>query len=115
MSVVLWLVLAGAAGAVVRLACDHWLPRRGILLANVAGSLVAGLVIGLQPSGDAVTAWVTGFAGALTTFSTVSVATADDVLGGRWGAAVGTWALHLGLGALAVVLGLGAGLVLSAR
>jgi fluoride exporter len=111
--VVLWLMLAGAVGAVLRLACDHWLPRRGILLANVAGSLVAGLVIGLQPAGDAVTVWVTGFAGALTTFSTVSASAADDVLGGRWGAAVGTWALHLGLGALAVVLGLVSGSALS--
>ncbi|HRO29482.1 MULTISPECIES: CrcB family protein [Micrococcaceae] len=112
--VVLWLMLAGACGAVLRLACDHWLPRGGILLANVAGSLVAGLVIGLQPSADATTLWVTGFCGALTTFSTVSTATADDVLRGRWGTAARTWALHLGLGALAVVLGLLSGSALSA-
>lgn len=113
--VVLWLMLAGAVGAVLRLACDHWLHRRGILLANVAGSLVAGLVIGLQPSGDDEILWVTGFAGALTTFSTVSASTADDVLHGRWGTAVWTWVLHLGLGALAVVLGLLTGSALSAR
>jgi CrcB protein len=113
--VVLWLMLAGAAGAVLRLACDHWLPRGGILLANVAGSLVAGLVIGLQPSGGAATVWVTGFCGALTTFSTVSAATADDVLRGEWGTAVSTWSLHLCLGALAVVLGLLTGSALSWR
>jgi CrcB protein len=112
--VVLWLMLAGALGAVLRLACDHWVPRGGILLANAAGSLVAGLVIGLQPSGDATTVWVTGFCGALTTFSTVSTATADDALSGRWGTAARTWALHLGLGALAVVLGLLTGSALPA-
>jgi CrcB protein len=113
--VVLWLMLAGAVGAVVRLACDHGLPRGGILLANVVGSLVAGLVIGLQPPGEAVTVWVTGFCGALTTFSTVSTTTADDVLSGQWGTAVRTWTLHLGLGALAVVLGLLTGSALSWR
>ena len=41
-------------------------------------------------------------------------ATADDVLRGRWGTAARTWVLHLGLGALAVVLGLLSGSALSA-
>ncbi|MDI3329994.1 MAG: CrcB family protein [Micrococcus sp.] len=109
-----WLMLAGAVGAVLRLACDRWLPRRGILLANVAGSLAAGLVIGIEPAGPSVTIWVTGLAGALTTFSTVSAYTAEEVRHGRWRAAVGSWALHLGSGGLAVVLGLVAGAALSA-
>jgi CrcB protein len=113
--VVLWLMLAGACGAVLRLACDHWLSRGGILLANMLGSFVAGLVMGLQPAGDAVTVWVTGFAGALTTFSTVSASAADDAGRSRWASAVGTWVLHLGLGALAVVVGLAAGTGLSTR
>ncbi|WP_168199795.1 CrcB family protein [Citricoccus sp. SGAir0253] len=121
------LLLAGALGAVLRLACDHWLPRGGIVLANVLGCLVAGTVAGLAaglgpaaegapgaaPPGLALVL-VTGLAGALTTFSTVSVSTARDVQRGRWGAVLGAWAVHLAAGLAAVVLGLVAGTALAA-
>ncbi|NUL48218.1 CrcB family protein [Cellulosimicrobium funkei] len=106
---VLLLALAGALGAVLRLTADHYLPGRGILVANVLGCLVAGLSTGLL-AGAALEFWVTGVAGALTTFSTVSATTARDALSGRLGAAVGSWAAHLSTGLLAVGLGLALGI-----
>lgn len=108
------LMLAGAAGAVLRLACDHWFPHRGILLANGAGSLLAGMLVGVQPDPQVLVLGLTGAAGALTTFSTVSVAAADELRQDGWRAAVGTWAAHLGLGGAAVVLGLVLGAALRA-
>ncbi|GAA1118225.1 hypothetical protein GCM10009670_04290 [Citricoccus alkalitolerans] len=99
------LALAGAVGAVLRLLADHYLQPRGILVANAIGSLVAGLATGLL-AGVALELWVIGVAGALTTFSTVSVSTARDALAGRFAAAVGTWSAHLALAMLAVGLGL---------
>jgi fluoride exporter len=103
---ILALALAGAVGAVLRLVADHYLHPHGILVANVVGSFIAGLASGAA-GGDAV--WVTGLAGALTTFSTVSVSTARDALSGRFRAAAATWAAHLVGGTVAVVLGLTAG------
>lgn len=107
--IVLWLAVAGALGALLRLAADHYLPRRGILVANVLGSFVAGMATGAL-SGMALEIWVTGLAGALTTFSTVSVSTARDALSGRLAAAVGSWTAHLASGLLAVGLGLALGI-----
>ncbi|GAA4771247.1 fluoride efflux transporter FluC [Citricoccus nitrophenolicus] len=107
--IILILAVAGAVGAVLRLTADHYLPRRGILVANTLGSFVAGVTAGAL-SGVALDLWVTGVAGALTTFSTVSVSTARDALSGRFAAAVGCWAAHLALGMLAVGVGLSLGL-----
>ncbi|WP_313817003.1 CrcB family protein [Citricoccus sp.] len=108
LTMMLALALAGAVGAVLRLLADHYLAPRGILVANVIGSFVAGLATtGL--AGPAQAIWVVGLAGALTTFSTVSVSTARDALSGRFDAAVGSWSAHLALALLAVALGLAAG------
>ncbi|MGM7670112.1 fluoride efflux transporter FluC [Microbacterium sp. A93] len=110
--IIVYLALAGATGAVLRLLADHYLPSRGILLANALGSLVAGLAAGLLSGPDSAVAreiWLTGVAGALTTFSTVSVSTARDALSGRFAAAAGSWAAHLAAGLLAVSLGLAVG------
>ncbi|MEV4902284.1 CrcB family protein [Citricoccus sp. NPDC055426] len=106
--IVVWLALAGACGAVLRLLADHYLPSRGILVANTVGSLVAGIAAGTL-SGVALEVWLTGVAGALTTFSTVSVSTARDALSGRFAAAAGSWAAHIVAGLLAVGLGLALG------
>lgn len=104
--IILWLAVAGAAGAVLRLAADHYLPARGILVANTLGSLVAGLAAGTL-AGVALEIWVVGVAGSLTTFSTVSVSTARDALSGRFAAAAASWAAHLAAGLIAVGLGMG--------
>ncbi len=106
---VLALMVAGAVGAVLRLVADHYLPTRGILLVNVLGSLIAGLATGLL-SDLALDVWLSGVAGALTTFSTVSVSTARDMVAGRFWAAAASWTLHLGGGLVAVVVGLALGL-----
>ncbi|MFC7402791.1 fluoride efflux transporter FluC [Citricoccus sp. GCM10030269] len=102
------IALAGAIGAVLRLLADHYLYPRGILVANVVGSFIAGLATSWA-EGPLELVWVAGLAGALTTFSTVSVSTARDVLSGRFRAAALTWAVHVTCGLAAVVLGLAAG------
>ncbi|MRG59335.1 fluoride efflux transporter CrcB [Agromyces sp. CFH 90414] len=90
-------LVAGALGAVARFALSRALPVRpgrlpwGILIANVGGSAVAGLVIGLAERaalGDDVRLiLVTGFCGGLTTFSTWSVESIELAATGRWRAA----------------------------
>lgn len=113
--VALAVVTAGAVGAVARYALSVRFPVRrgrlplGILLANVAGSAVAGVVVGLAERaalGDDVRlVLVTGFCGGLTTFSTWSVETVELAEGGRWRAAVLNIALTLGLGLAAAASG----------
>jgi CrcB protein len=82
--IVLWVALAGAVGAPARYVLDAWLDDRiegafpwGTFVVNILGSLVFGLLVGLQHGGDithrAVTVFGTGFCGAFTTFSTHAV------------------------------------------
>ncbi len=80
--------LGGAGGAALR----WWLGTRfdsaafprGTLLANLAGSLLLGLLVGLSLRGDALALLGTGFCGALTTYSSFAVQAHDR---GRRGAA----------------------------
>lgn len=76
------LVAAGAAaGAVLRLLASYALPGRlGTFAVNVLGSLLIGVVAGQGPGAYALLA--TGFAGALTTFSTFAVQAGEPGL--RW-------------------------------
>ena len=102
---VLFVLAAGAAGAVLRYLAG-WAGARAawpwpVLLVNVVGSLVAG--VGIH-SGLAVIV-VTGFAGGLTTFSTFSVETLQLALEGRRRAAVANVALNLALGLTAATVG----------
>src|SRR5262245_8095357 len=75
-----WIVVAGAAGAVARAAVHAAMTSRtatafpwGTFVAHVVGSFVLGLVVGLvsAPGGDrhVRTSVGTGFLGAFTTFS----------------------------------------------
>ncbi|WP_353826427.1 fluoride efflux transporter CrcB [Agromyces sp. SYSU T0242] len=101
-------LVAGAVGAVVRYALSRAYPVRpghlpgGILIVNVAGSAIAGGVIGLAErfavSGDLRLVLVTGFCGGLTTFSTWCVETIELVDGGRWRAAILNVLVTLALG-----------------
>ena len=96
--VVVAVLVAGAVGAVLRYALSRAFPVRpghlpgGILIVNVVGSGVAGVLIGLAEraalDGDLRLILVTGFCGGLTTFSTWAVETIELFDGGRWRAAI---------------------------
>ncbi len=112
-----WLTLAvlgaGGAAAVLRYLTTRLLPVHpgrlplGVLLVNVAGSLLGGAVLGLAEraavSPDLQLVLLTGVCGGLTTFSTWSVESLELMLAGRSRAALvnvfGT--LLLGLAACA--------------
>lgn len=83
----------------------HWLPL-GTLAANLAGGWLIGFLVALfqaQPGIDP--AWrlalITGFLGALTTFSTFSMETVQLLEADQLGQALGLAAIHL-LGSLAL-------------
>jgi fluoride exporter len=83
----------------------HWLPM-GTLAANLLGGWLIGLLVAIfqaQPEIDPVwrLALVTGFLGALTTFSTFSMETVQLLQADRIGQALSLTALHL-LGSLAL-------------
>lgn len=92
---VLWLSLAGSAGAVLRHLLDTAVRARrpgpfpyGILLVNVSGSLLLGVLTGLvlfhgRPQ-DLLTVAGTGFCGGYTTFSTTSVDTVRLIRSGDY-------------------------------
>ena len=86
-----WLLVAlgGAVGASVRYVLGHLGDRPGgmpwgTLGANLAGSFVLGVVVGLEPGEPARALVGLGFCGALTTFSAFAVQT--HALGWRRGA-----------------------------
>jgi CrcB protein len=113
--IVAGVLVAGAVGAMLRYALSRAFPVRpghlpgGILIVNVVGSGVAGLLIGLAEraalDGDLRLVLVTGFCGGLTTFSTWSVETIELLDGGRWRAAILNVVVTLALG-LAAAAGL---------
>lgn len=118
-----WLVLgvlvAGGAAAVARFLISRALPAGpgrlplGVLIVNVAGSLIGGVVLGLAEraavSEDLRLILLTGVCGGLTTFSTWSVETVELALTGRWQAGIVNLIGTLALGFLAC----GAGYLLS--
>jgi len=118
--VILLLALAGGLGAVVRFVVDAEVRARrrgafpvGVLLVNVLGSFLLGLLTGLVRAG-ADDAWRlvlgVGFCGGFTTFSTTVVDTVRLARRGEVRAAVGNAAGTL---VLAVAAGAG-GLLLAA-
>ena len=98
----IWLALsvmvAGGAAAVIRFLVSRALPvgpgrlPLGVLIVNVAGSLIGGVVLGLAEraalSDDLRLILLTGICGGLTTFSTWSVETVELALTGRWRAGI---------------------------
>ncbi|MFK4729079.1 fluoride efflux transporter CrcB [Agromyces mediolanus] len=96
--VIATVLVAGSLGAVIRYLLSRLYPVRpghlpgGILIVNVVGSAVAGVILGLAERAAVSADWrlilVTGFCGGLTTFSTWSVETIELVDGGRWRAAL---------------------------
>lgn len=104
----LLVALGGAGGAALRWRLGALLDSaafpRGTLLANLAGSLLLGLLLGLSLGGHTLALLGTGFCGALTTYSSFAVQ-AHDL--GRRGAAYAlvTLAGSLALCALGLVVG----------
>ncbi len=90
---------AGALGAMLRYGVARSFrahPARlpwAVLLVNLVGSFVAGVVIALSyddPGGALRLILVGGFAGGLTTFSTFSVETVQLAIEGRWRTVIGS-------------------------
>jgi CrcB protein len=112
---VLGVAVAGGIGAGLRYAVDQVVRTRrfpfGILIVNVTGSFVLGLITGagsaLAP--DAALVLGVGLLGGYTTFSTVSVETVLLAERGRWRDAaanlLGTLALAAGAAAGGIALG----------
>lgn len=106
-----WAVLAvavgGAVGAVGRhlVAAAPWGPLRGVLAANVVGSAGLGAVVALVESPVLVLLLGTGMCGALTTWSTLAVQSAE--LGARAPARAAAYLLlNVALGLAAALLAL---------
>ena len=113
MIVALITVAAGAVGAVIRYLVSRAAPGHDrfpwpVLVVNVVGSAIGGVVVGLATTGgvssDIRLILVSGLCSGLTTFSTWSVETVQLVQDGRWriAAASATANLVLGLGAAAL-------------
>jgi CrcB protein len=102
-------VLGAAVGAPTRYWLSARLDRpglpRGTLLANAAGSLLLGLLVGLALEGHALALGGTGVAGALTTYSSFAVQTHG--LGPRRGTAYAALTVGLSLALCALGFGLG--------
>lgn len=108
--------LGACAGALLRWRLGLWLSPGGLipwgtLAANLIGGYLVGLCVGVfqtLPQLDPVwrLALVTGFLGALTTFSSFSAEVVALLLQQRYALALGTTTLHLGGSLLLTVLGL---------
>ena len=106
---------AGALGALTRYAAGLAAARTrnrlswAVLAVNSVGSLIAGVAVGLAGAGvlpaDLELVIVTGFAGGLTTFSTLSVETVQLAIEGRWRAAAASVGANLALGIAVAALG----------
>ena len=97
------MALGAAAGAPLRFLIASWLDDDvpwGTLLVNVTGSFLLGLCSGWALDGEALAFLGVGFSGALTTYSSFAVRTAE--LGQRRGAAYAAVTLGLALGACAL-------------
>ncbi len=114
MQAVIALCLGASAGALARWQLALWLNQSqalvpwGTLAANLIGGYLVGVCVGVfqqMPNLDPV--WrltlVTGFLGALTTFSSFSAEVVSMLQGSRYALALGTAGLHL-LGSLALTL-----------
>ncbi|MFY3385189.1 fluoride efflux transporter CrcB [Paracidovorax sp. MALMAid1276] len=102
---ILAICLGASAGALLRWRLGLWLSPGGVLpwgtlAANLAGGYLVGLCVAFfhaMPQLDPVwrLALVTGFLGALTTFSSFSAEVVEMLMAQRYTVALGTVGLHL--------------------
>lgn len=105
MGPVIAICIGASAGALARWGLGLWLSPGGVIpWGTLAANLVGGYLIGVcvavfqaMPQLDPVwrLALVTGFLGALTTFSSFSAEVVGMLMQQRYGLALGTAALHL--------------------
>jgi fluoride exporter len=105
--------VAGGLGALARYGLDNALAPQserfpvGIFVVNALGSLLLGVVVGLDAAGTMPAHWATvlgvGFCGAFTTFSTAAVDAARFAASRQWRALAWQW-----LGMFVVCSALGA-------
>lgn len=120
--IMLLTALAGGAGAVLRLVVDGAITRRlarratgqpypyGILVVNLTGSLLIGLLLGVAGAGHPlVTVFGVGALGGYTTFSTASFDTVRLLQRGRPLAALANGLGQLALAVVAAAVGLALG------
>jgi CrcB protein len=111
------IAIGGALGALARYGLDEWFERRsglfpwGIFVVNVSGAFLIGFAVEvMEPRFEDVTwlrlAIVTGFLGAYTTFSTLSLDTFRLIDAGDHGVALLNSVGSLAAGLVAVWLGL---------
>lgn len=118
---VLGIALGGGLGAAARFAVDQWVPARlrerfpwGILIINLSGSFVLGILTGVVLAEPLWSVLATGFLGGYTTFSTASLDTARMILERRpAGALLNGLGMLVGAVALAL-LGIALGAALAA-
>ncbi|WP_022929847.1 fluoride efflux transporter CrcB [Patulibacter americanus] len=119
--VLLWagVVLAGGCGAVLRFLVDEAVRARargafpaGILVVNVSGALVLGLLSGLALGDDAYLVVGIALVGAYTTFSTWMLDTVAAASRGLLAVAALNVGLSLALGLAAAVVGRAVGAAL---
>ena len=113
---------AAAVGAGLRYLADRLVPTRGgfpfgILLVNVSGSLVLGVITGLGTAlaPEAALVLGVGLLGGYTTFSTVSVESVLLAERGRWRDAAANLLGTLVLAAAAAAAGIALGSLLASR
>jgi CrcB protein len=121
-TVLLWVgvALAGGAGAVLRLLVDEAVLARvpaggfptGILVVNLSGALVLGLLAGLAPGGDVALLTGTALVGAYTTFSTWMLDTVAAASRGALAIAAANVVVSLALGVAAAAAGRALGALL---
>ena len=130
MRVIIYVFIGGGLGALTRYALGlmsqslsgramtAWLNGipLGTLLANLIGSFLLGFLVGAIPSSTPLkTGLTTGLMGGLTTFSTLSLESAQLLSSGQQARALLHLALHLCGGVLLAILGLSLGESLSRR
>ncbi|NLT56794.1 MAG: fluoride efflux transporter CrcB [Actinomycetales bacterium] len=110
---VLLVALGAAVGAPLRYLVDHLVQTRhdepfpwGTFVVNVSGCLLLGVLAGLPISPEVSALGITGFCGALTTYSTFGHETVHLARDGVPAHAVANVLLHLGAGFGAGYLGL---------
>ena len=113
---VLMICVGASLGALARWRLGLWLSPGGVLpwgtlAANLVGGYLVGLAVGLfqgMPQLDPLwrMALMTGFLGALTTFSSFSIETVELLQAERFALALGGMALHLGGSLLLTWIGL---------